>query len=245
MTFSCEIIILLKTRFILETYLIQIQNFPGEIICSISISPWPLMNGSVNYTGIKFKILNIKHSNISFVPYREFSPSWRSKIITLTLFKDSWITTMGIHELSRSRRDNQTHSCKSHSLSQCHLLQWWLRCRTCTHEYSRGNTLPTKQTQCTGIWTTNEKTRCCTYASRRKVRIVAYTTSNSFGWNCESSMTSTPYMALDVGLCISGCTAAADSKTDLIICLTLRWISNHWTAISISTCIKKTNLHHR
>lgn len=55
-------------------------------------------------------------------------------------------------------------------------------------------------------------------------------TSNNLGRKWQSSMTSTPYMALDIGLCISGCTTAADSNTDLIICLTLEWISNHLTA---------------
>lgn len=46
-------------------------------------------------------------------------------------------------------------------------------------------------------------------------------TSNNFGWKLVSSMTSTPYIALDIGLCISGCTFAAASKTDRIIFLTL------------------------
>ena len=55
-------------------------------------------------------------------------------------------------------------------------------------------------------------------------------TSNSFGRNELSSITSTPYIALDIGFCISGCTAAAASKTDRNICLTLWWISNHLTA---------------
>lgn len=50
-------------------------------------------------------------------------------------------------------------------------------------------------------------------------------------------MTSTPYIALDVGLCISGCATAAASNTDRIIFLTLVCISNHLTARDTGTGI--------
>lgn len=65
-------------------------------------------------------------------------------------------------------------------------------------------------------------------------------TSSNIGWKELSNMTSTPYIALDVGLCISGWATAAASNTDRIIFLTLVCISNHLTARGTGTriCIR-------
>lgn len=66
---------------------------------------------------------------------------------------------------------------------------------------------------------------CLRIKRKRQVR----RTSKIFGWKELSSITSTPYMALDLSDFISGCTRAAASNTWRITCFTFSWISIHLT----------------